>query len=303
MRTLSRSLAVAVVSVLALTGCIRVEMNVTLNEDDTASGDFVFAVSQELLAIAGEEGLEEMLNEDETIPGGTTERYESEDTDANGDPAFVGSKTTFSDLPLAEFDAAGEGLSIARDGDDFVVSGTADDINQQTGGEELPGDATATLSVTFPGAVSDHNGELDGNTVTWNLLEHTGELEARGSASPDGGGFPLWIILALAAVVGIGAGIAGVLIVSGRRKSADDSQEFVGEPAQGWDTTPAGDPIDAPAFTTPVPAETAATTDTVEPADASALPDATADTEPAVPETTTPEATPTDGPDEETPRP
>ncbi|MFW7414839.1 LppM family (lipo)protein [Demequina sp. SO4-18] len=243
MRNLTRGLALAVVSTLALTGCIRVEMNIDLAEDDTVSGDFIFAVSQELLEIAGEDGVEDLLGGEETIPGGTTERYESPDDDGDGSPDFVGTQTTFSELPLDEFAAAGEGLRIERDGDEFVVSGAADDLTDQTGGQELPDTATATMSITFPGDVSEHNGELDGNTVTWNLLEHSGEVQARGSASADSG-FPLWMILVLAAVVGIGAGIAGVLVVSSRRKSTDESQTGAA-PVTGTDPA-AGDPIDAP---------------------------------------------------------
>ncbi|MFW2512741.1 LppM family (lipo)protein [Demequina sp. SO4-13] len=247
MRTLTRGLALALVSALALTGCVRVEMNIDLAENDTVSGDFIFAVSQELLEIAGEESIEDMLGAEESIPGGTTERYESEDEDGDGSPDFVGTQTTFSDLPLEDFAAAGEGLRIERDGDDFVVSGAADDLTEQTGGEELPDTATATMSITFPGAVSDHNGELDGNTVTWNLLEHSGDVQARGSASTDSG-FPLWMILVLAGIIGIGAGIAGVLIVSSRRKSTDESQvdAATGPAFVPGTQVPGGDPIDAP---------------------------------------------------------
>ncbi len=248
MRTLTRGFAIAVVSMLALTGCIKVEMNVTLAEDDTASGDLIFAMSQELLAIAGEEGLDELMAEDETFPNGTTERYESEDENGDGEPDYVGSRLTFSSMPLDEFDAAGEGLRIFRDGDDYVVSGAADDLSDQTGGEELPANATATMSVTFPGSVSEHNGELDGNTVTWNLLEHEGDLQARGSSTADSG-FPLWIILVLVAVIGIGAGLAGVLIMSSKRKASKEDQG-TGYYADGTvgaaGTIPP--PVDAPMF-------------------------------------------------------
>lgn len=296
MRTLPRGLALAVVSALVLTGCVRVEMNVTLAEDDTASGDFIFAVSQELLEIAGEESIDDMLGGEETIPGGVTERYESEDENGDGSPDFVGTQTTFSGLPLEEFDAAGDGLRIFRDGDDYVVSGAADDLTEQAGGEELPETASATMSVTFPGAVSEHNGELDGNTVTWDLLEHGGELQARGSASADSG-FPLWLILVIAALVGIGAGIAGVLIVSSRRKPVDESHVSAEASFEPGPDAPAGDPIDAPPVVAPTPVMPAA--DPADPADPT--------TAPAVPETTddapgaSADSSPADTPSADTP--
>ncbi|WP_284328022.1 LppM family (lipo)protein [Demequina litorisediminis] len=55
MRTAARSLAVALVSALVLSGCIRVDMNITLNEDDTVSGDMVMAVQEGAGEPAGRE--------------------------------------------------------------------------------------------------------------------------------------------------------------------------------------------------------------------------------------------------------
>lgn len=222
MNKITRVIALTTVSALALAGCVRVEMNVDLQEDDTANGEMIVAVSQEMLSFVGEDGLDEMLNSEQDIDGAVTERYESEDTNANGDPAYVGSRTTFTGQPLSEFDAAGSGVSIVRDGDDYVVSGQPDDVSDQAGGEELLADAQITMSITFPGEVSSHNGELDGNTVTWNLVSHTGPLEARGSASA-GGGFPVWLIIAIIALVGVGIGITVVLVTSGKRKPTDES--------------------------------------------------------------------------------
>src|SRR5690554_4123021 len=207
MKTITRAVALTAVTAIALTGCMRVEMNIDLQEDDTANGEMIFALSQEMLALAGEEALDDMLGAEETLEGAVTERYESEDTDDNGDPKFVGTRTTFANQPLDDFDAAGDELSIVRDGDDYVVSGQPEDIEEQTGGQSLPGDAEVTMSVTFPGAVSSHNGDLEGNTVTWDLLTHTGAIEARGSAT-EGGGFPLWFVIAIIALVGDGNGIA-----------------------------------------------------------------------------------------------
>ena len=211
MKTISRAVAL-----------VRVEMNVDLQEDDTANGEIIFALSQEMLALAGEESLDDMINAEQDIDGAVTERYESEDTNDAGDPNFVGTRSTFRGQPLAEFDAAGDGLSVVRDGDDYVVSGEPEDLSAQTGGQELPADAEITMSVTFPGSVSSHNGELDGNTVTWNLATHTGAIEARGSAS-EGGGFPTWLIIAIIALVGVGIGIAVVLVASSKRKDTDSA--------------------------------------------------------------------------------
>ena len=223
MKTLSRTIALTAAATLALTGCIRIEMNIDLQEDETANGEIIFGLSQDMLAIAGEDSLDELLAEDQDIEGSVTERYESDDVDDNGNPNFVGTRTTFTGQALTEFDAVGDDLRIERDGDDYVISGQPEDLTDQTGGQELPDDAEISLSVSFPGAVSDHNGELDGNTVTWDLITHSGLIEARGSAIDGGGGFPGWLVIAIIALVGVGIGMAVVLVTSSRRKPADES--------------------------------------------------------------------------------
>lgn len=254
MNKITRAIALTAVTAIALTGCVRVEMNIDLQEDDTANGEMIFAFSQEMLALAGEDSLEEMLGQDQDIEGAVTERYESEDTNDAGEPAFVGTRTTFTGQPLSEFDAAGDDLSIVRDGDDYVVSGQPEDINDQTGGETLPGDAQLTMSITFPGEVSSHNGVLEGNTVTWDLLTHTGAIEARGSATEGGGGFPLWLIIAIVALVGVGIGITVVLVSANKRKGGGEAYPAV-VPGPAGDFQGTVNTADAGAGTVAAPAE------------------------------------------------
>ncbi|WP_297081946.1 LppM family (lipo)protein, partial [uncultured Demequina sp.] len=242
MKSAARIAAMSVVSALVLAGCLRVEMSITLNEDDTATGEFVMAVSSEVAALMGEEEFTSAFSADE-IEGSTTEPYESEDEDGDGEPDFVGSVTTFDSIALD--DISDSTMAFTREGDEFVVSGTPADPSEDLGGEELTG-AEATLSVTFPGEVSEHNGSLEGTTVTWDLLNAPDQLEARGSATADGGGIPLWIILVVLGVMGIGIGVAIVLITSTRRKSDDadsarEAEAQAGMLASGSMVMPAAD--------------------------------------------------------------
>src|SRR5450756_3192879 len=60
--------------------------------------------------------------------------------------------------------------SVVRDGDEFVVSGTLDMTEAAMGAESMPGLGDSfdiKIAMTFPGKVTEHNGELSGNTVTW----------------------------------------------------------------------------------------------------------------------------------------
>lgn len=218
MRTAPRVIALALVSVLALAGCIRVDMNLTLHEDDTASGEFIMAVSKELAELIGDEDLGEALGT-EDIEGAISEPWEDEE--------YVGTRTTFENVALTE--VSDSTMMIVHEGDEFVVTGTPDDLQAQAGGEEIPSNAEATLSITFPGEVSEHNGTLEGTTVTWDLLDPPATIEARGSASADGGGIPLWIIIVVFAVMGIGIGVAVVLITSTRRKGPESEASAAAE--------------------------------------------------------------------------
>jgi hypothetical protein len=238
MKSPARVIALSIVSVLALAGCLKVDMNVTLNEDDTASGEYVMAVSKDLAELMGDEDLSTALGSD-PIEGATTEPYE--------DDEFVGTTTTFEEVPLE--DLSDGTMSVTREDDEFVVAGSPGELGGEMATEEIPAGATATLSVTFPGAVSDHNGVLDGNTVTWDLLDAPAELEARGSATSDGAGIPLWILIVVFAVMGIGIGVAVVLITATKRKGPANEESALAEAEAGiltHDTFTPEDTADAP---------------------------------------------------------
>jgi hypothetical protein len=85
--------------------------------------------------------------------------------------------------------------------------------------EELAESFAINLRLTLPGKILDHNADAkDGNTLTWSI-PITGEaLDVRAVSDPtqsEGGGFPLWAIIVIAAVVLVGIGAVALL---GRKK-------------------------------------------------------------------------------------
>ncbi|HEY7477763.1 MAG TPA: hypothetical protein VIB62_05950, partial [Actinomycetota bacterium] len=213
-RALRRAARVVAIGMLALsaTGCLRAYQDLTLNPDNTVDGTIVFAVDRQLLELTGQsvDDLQEQIEGEAGIPEGVdVESAPYEDGD------FVGREFTFTGAPLSVFDgtSGADELSIVRQGDTFVVSGTFDatgeefDTSQVPGGEGLLDSLDVHVSVTFPGEVRSHNGELEGTTVTWRLgFGEVNELEAVGSAIGTGGGGTsalVWILLAVAVVVGI----------------------------------------------------------------------------------------------------
>ncbi|WP_144019005.1 hypothetical protein [Demequina sp. NBRC 110056] len=304
MRTAPRLAALTLVCAAVLTGCLKVEMSVTLNEDDTASGEYVMAVSREVADLMGEDELESAFETDD-IEGATSEPYEDEE--------FVGTRTTFDSVDIAEF--GDETMSITRDGDDYVVTGTPASLDDQLGGTEIPDGATATLAVSFPGEVSEHNGTLDGTTVTWDLLDPPAEISARGAASEGGGGIPLVIILIVLGVMGIGIGIAIVLITSTKRKDPPSETSLEAEreagilthadaaestDALGDESDPSSESADAVVESDDSVAEAAVDTDVAPEVEADAVtepePDATEDDAVATPEASVDDVAPSEDP-------
>lgn len=221
MKMIPRTIALSVLAVVALSGCMRFEMNVDLHSDDTATTEVIAALTQEAADLVGNDVFADVLE-----PQGTddvvTQTYESPEVDADGDPLFTGVRGVRENEPLDALNLIVGDLSVVRDGDEFVVSGGGIDLAAETGAE-MPDDADASISFTFPGAVTSHNGQLDGTTVTWDLTTHTDRLEARGGATA--GGFPTWLIFVVIALVGIGIGMTVVLVRSGKRRPATGSPQ------------------------------------------------------------------------------
>jgi hypothetical protein len=210
--------------VLGLSGCVRVISDVTLHENNTASGEMIVAVQEGIGASMGmtDQDFADQLNAD----SGTDTMVNAKVTPYKQD-GYVGTRITFSDEPLESF--TGVDGTITREGDTFVFAGTAPDTSQT---QDLPegSGAIATMSITFPGKVTEHNGTLKGNTVTWDLLTQTEAAHATGSAIGGGGASSPVAVIIIAAAAIAALVIVGIVLLK-RRKG--------GSPADG--ASPADD--------------------------------------------------------------
>ena len=199
--------ALGIVVAVGLSGCLKMDMQLELQSDDTVDGTLVFAISSAVADMIGEspENIAEGLQQDTFDFDEGSTRSEPYD-----DGEYVGTTTYFEGQPLSDFDDP-DSVRIIREGDDFVVSGTFDMTEGAEGGEMMPGltdEVDMRISIAFPGKVTSHNGTLEGNTVSWQIpFSERIELQARGSAIEGGSGFPIPI------PVLIGIGVALLLIV------------------------------------------------------------------------------------------
>jgi len=184
--------------VLALAGCVRFQADLRLNPDDTVSGSIIVAVvtdeddqSREEAGAAADRIAEALLPQLRGADGVKASDYEQDQ--------YIGTKFDMSNTPIDAFSGGGsEGaLTLTREGSEFAFSGTLDFTPDDGETQIDPDDDTSNInvSVTFPGAVSEHNGELAGTTVTWSgTLESKIDMEARGSAVSTGPPAWLWIV-------------------------------------------------------------------------------------------------------------
>jgi hypothetical protein len=229
--------ATSVVALLTLTGCISVEMKITVNSDDTANGSVAMSFDKTvigpLLAMSGEDvtnicAFLETQMDSQAADTETTEVKWSETSDACVMTSSSKTPIAFDENGLKQEIEGTEGMQIVKSGTSATISfpadGFADGLDQmgsQAGGLDQILSAF-TLQVSFPGAVANasHNGKISGNTVTWDLAslmaaaDAEGDMTATGSLVSTGGG-NLWMIIGIAVLLALVA--AGVIFFLMRR--------------------------------------------------------------------------------------
>lgn len=225
--------------VLLLSGCLKYDLRVLVNEDDTMDGVLIFAVAREFAVGSDIFGQSAVL----TPSSGSIAREAYEDEE------YVGTKYTLTGVPISELNVlstdGSTDYSLTRQGDEFVLDAR---LAFNIGSQDVPAATTnfsALIAFTFPGAVLESNGAVDGNTVTWGDLraDATNELTARasaienGAAGDTGGGVPWWAWVAGGVVLLAAIGAVVALLLRRRRSAAA---------AAGPGSTPAVDQYGSP---------------------------------------------------------
>src|SRR5687768_9030608 len=153
------AVAATTVALVSLSGCFKLDMDMTVNSDDTLDGVVILAISEDLADMAEEDSdlAEEDLPEEATI----------EEYDEDG---FVGQKVTLDGVSMADLnesfssegDTGGPGeWSLTHEGDEYRFIGDMDLTELASGGEEdidmgafMQG-AELRVALTFPGEVTE----------------------------------------------------------------------------------------------------------------------------------------------------
>ena len=208
-----RAVVSAAVGLAVLSGCVRLDGDLTINgttseAEDTISGTMVVAVADEWALAHGEDPAnlsEAIADELAANPGGglTGEPYIAD--------GYTGSTLTFDEVPIDRLASSTDGaLSITREGERYVVRGDMTALDPVEGEEDAGSGPpwTARISITFPEDVTEHNGSLDGRTVTWDLdaASEDKTIFATSSVGPVLwlSRVPVWLLV-LTGVAGVGA--------------------------------------------------------------------------------------------------
>jgi hypothetical protein len=199
-----KALALLLLVIPMVAGCVRIKASITISPDDLVSGDIIAAAKPRNDKDNGPQL-------DPNLAFGQKVAVSKYDHDG-----YVGSQASFSDLTFAELpelarmnsDAQGVNLSLRRAGDLVILEGRADltSLNDP--------DADVELSVAFPGSVTSTNGDrVDEQTVQWKLKPGVVSMLSAQARYTDPStrsfeGAALWLALASLAVAGAVVGLA-----------------------------------------------------------------------------------------------
>ncbi|GIJ76898.1 Protein of unknown function [Micromonospora phaseoli] len=245
--------AVCLALVAALSGCMQFNAGLTVNADDTVSGQLLLTAARNVLTANNrpvETGFAELRQNIPALPAGPETKYE--------DATHFGSLINYRNVPLDQFDS--ESLSIVRDGDRYVFTLPLDP--KRYGGKVAEQDPenqarfmllmSFEIAVTFPGRVLDAStgGQVNDRTVTWRVkpneqkpveLRAVAEAPPRPSAAAGadtGGGFP-WLLVVGGTVALLLVAVLVVLLLRRPRTSTAGDPAPDSASAQGGRPTPA----------------------------------------------------------------
>lgn len=231
---------------LVLAGCVKLDMALEVSSDNKVSGSMIFAFQKSAMEAMGQdpkEMAEQSVQVDDSVEGVSAAPYDEGD--------FAGAKYTFDAVTLDDFNKTSKedgGLVIERQGDTFVVSGEMDLSSGDTTGLEGMDAAFASaeikIAITFPSGVSESNGQVSGNTVTWE--PKLGEMTTfEATAGATGGGSSSTTLLIIGGVILlIIIGVIVVLVSRGGKKVPPVAPESA---AEALDIPPPPDAAEASA--------------------------------------------------------
>jgi small basic protein len=194
------ALAAVLAVMVALSGCVRADLDARISKEGTVSGVLVLAFSNEVLAYIGQDRAS-VLREVRAASAAQSNGVRVEIVD---DGSYVGERIVFEDIPVEDFGTTVAtlarstgpiGESVAQDfklekvGNRWRFFGTIDlagdkfSISPENGADpEMPKRTfKMSMKLTFPGRIlaRDRNAKVKGRSITWTAkLGQTMQMQA-----------------------------------------------------------------------------------------------------------------------------
>lgn len=203
MKKIVSVIGVMVALVLSLTGCMKMDVDLVVASPEKASLGMVMAFDTK---VVGDASVGDVLAQMGTSEEDIFKSFPEDATKAPYDKdGFRGYTFSVKDKPLTEMsDISGElgpKLDIEYRGGQYYFSAHG------LAGTDTSTLSESTMTVTFPGEVvsASSGGEIEGNTVTFDMRTTTGEMTAVAKAKDN---TPLYLSLGFGALALLGAVVA-----------------------------------------------------------------------------------------------
>ena len=235
-RHLGRRLPLALLMALCafvLTGCIRLEVTFTVEEDGSGAMEMVVALDESLLALSEESPDDLTGNLDELPPGATVDEYRED--------GFVGQVVS---VPIPDMTRAAESLGsvddmtdvtdfgFVREGDGWRFTMDVPPLGEELAGENgelaaglaaaLLDEASFRVRVSLPGEITEHNADrIEDGVLVWDLDWTSMEPRTLSAHSQMTGVGPVVVVIVggAAAAVVVLAALAARSVVRARRRA------------------------------------------------------------------------------------
>ncbi len=209
-RPLARVIALVGLALLS-SGCVKAEVSLTVRSDDQIDGSIVMAIDRGFVPPAGQapDALLDQVSQrvfHGTAIGSREEPY--------ADSEYVGRRVVIEGMSLLDFDrgTGDSGLKIVHQDGQFRLSGTVDTAALAPAPGLPPTESSARIAqtfdvmirVTFPGPVTQGNGHVSGDTVTWR--PRLGQRLVLAAVADDSPGPPGWLLPAVLLAAAMVAG-------------------------------------------------------------------------------------------------
>lgn len=224
-RGLVRGVGLVVLALLT-NGCVKADVSLNVRSDDHVDGTIVMAIDRTYVPPGGQapNALLDQVTQ-RVFHGSATGSLQ----EPYADSQYVGRRVTIQGMSLLDFNrgTSDGGLKIVHQGSQFRLSGTVDTValassagaSAAANSDRIARTFEVTIQVTFPGAVTQSNGTVSGDTVTWRPL--FGERLALSAVADDGSGPPGWLVPAVLLLVALALGAAAAWRVRMSRSGAD----------------------------------------------------------------------------------